>query len=141
MEYAPNNNEKSKLLYTGRTNDISQLFNFVKNDTCVALFGERKSGKTLTLKMIKEIINGYIIQYQNRLIDKKFSSAIASWRESFKLAKSIYISLLSLRSEKELLKMFKRELQELGIIKNEYLIELSQANQLNGLLDIRLYPK
>lgn len=81
LKFAPNNNEASKLLFTGRTKDLEKIFNFILSGNCVALYGERKSGKTLTLKIIQAIINGDIKSYENSLVDHTLYNALRKMAE------------------------------------------------------------
>lgn len=112
LKFAPNNNEASKLLFTGRTKDLEKIFNFILSGNCVALYGERKSGKTLTLKIIQAIINGDIKSYENSLVDQTLYNALRKWQYQFFGYKAIYISLEGLRNEQELINEIVYEIQK-----------------------------
>jgi len=65
-----------KRLICGRTNDLRALLNHIYAGKSVALFGERRIGKTSTLYLIRDIINGAITQYQNELFDEALKQAL-----------------------------------------------------------------
>lgn len=113
--FAPNNFARSKPLFTGRTRDLEHIFRFIEQGKCVALYGERRGGKSLTLWAVHAIINGDIEDYKNTLIDERFLGALPDWGHRLKQFKAVLISLAGTSNEKELLQKLLDELHELGI--------------------------
>jgi len=65
-----------KRLICGRINDIASLLDHISQGHSVALFGERRIGKTSILFLIRDIVNGTVNEYQERLLDETFRDAI-----------------------------------------------------------------
>ena len=65
-----------KRLICGRTNDLRALLNHIYAGKSVALFGERRIGKTSILYLIRDIVNGRITQYQDKLFDETLRQAV-----------------------------------------------------------------
>lgn len=65
-----------KRLICGRTNDIRTLLSDIYAGKSIALFGERRIGKTAVLLLTRDIINGNIKEYSDSLLDKIFQKAI-----------------------------------------------------------------
>ncbi|MEL7006583.1 MAG: AAA family ATPase, partial [Bacteroidota bacterium] len=144
LTFAPNNNEYSKFLFTGRSKDIDTLLKEITSGNCVALYGERRSGKTLTLQMMKEIINnritddGKIISSQLsqlRLVDQNLLQTISVWRAFLLSYNAILVSLHGKRTEVELFESIVNELAEIPIdISEKSLVSpLAKDNTINGL--------
>ena len=66
----------SKQLVCGRKWDLEQIFRLISEDQSIALFGEKRIGKTLTLYLIRDIIDKSIDEYKDRMCDKDFSTWI-----------------------------------------------------------------
>jgi hypothetical protein len=126
-KFSPNNPKASKYLFTGRTKDLKKIINFIQSENCVGVFGERKSGKTLTLEILDAIISGEIEKFEDKLIDEKLAETIPEWKHQFADYKSIFISLFGTRNEEELVNEF------VNNIKDRFPTFLEQAdNQRNG---------
>lgn len=138
MKFAPNNNEASKVLFTGRTKNIEEIFKFILSGNCVALYGERKSGKTLTLEIIQEIINGNIEDYENNLIDQTLYNAIPRWKKQFIVYKAIYVSFHGIRTEEELVNKFIDEVRRVEPFLSSNLHRQDRLNIILGKLQISL---
>ena len=81
-----------KRLICGRTNDIKTLLSAIYAGKSVALFGERRIGKTAILLLMRDIINGDIEGYSDNLLDKTFQAAIPDLRPSDETCwKALYI--------------------------------------------------
>ena len=65
-----------KQLLSGRTDDLAQILDHIALGHSVALFGERRIGKTSLLFLLRDIINGHIDQYTSNLIDLTLKNAI-----------------------------------------------------------------
>jgi len=111
--YAPNNNNSSQKLFTGRTADFSKLLKLIKNGSSIALYGERRIGKTLFLRMLQKMLNDNLISIDNealpfskikdKLIDGKLKTSVDSFQQEYQDFKVLYVSLLSPDSEEELI--------------------------------------
>lgn len=130
MEFAPNNNQASKVLFTGRTQNLREIFQCVSSGICVGLYGERKCGKTLTLEILDEIINGDIEGYQDALVDETLRQALESFRVQLSDFSSIYVTLHGLRTEVELVNQIATESHNLNISSVP-----ESTMRLGGLLD------
>lgn len=82
-----------KSLACGRTNDITALLDHISHGHSVALFGERRIGKTTLLLLVRDIISGEIEQYQDNLIDRTFCEAIPSLRTKVRYCEVKYLDL------------------------------------------------
>ena len=112
FEFAPNNNEASKKLFTGRTKAINQIINYILSGNCVALFAERRGGKTLTLHILEDIINGSILAYKEEIIDQTFYKALPKWQNNLASFKALHISLHGTRKESDLVDKFTQEAEK-----------------------------
>ena len=95
--------------------DLEQIFRHIFTGACVGLYGERRSGKTLTLEMIQAIINGDIADYENDLIDGTLRATLPRWKKQFVSYRAVYVSLQATRTEEELVGRFLDESQRIGI--------------------------
>jgi hypothetical protein len=114
--FAPNNNFVSKFLFAGRTRDLEDIFNYLLAGNSVALYGERRGGKTLTLEVIQSIINEKIYDYQDQLADPTLVQALTNWKNKLTNFKAVFISLQGTRKEDELLVRFLEQAKRLGLI-------------------------
>lgn len=88
-----------KKLICGRTEDINRFLNFISCGTSVALFGERRIGKTSLLLMIRDIVNQQIGGYEEQLLDQELKSAIKSLIPINAETKAVFLDLLSLERD------------------------------------------
>lgn len=116
ISFAPNNNHASRILYTGRSDDIDGILKLILAGNCVAIYGERRSGKTLTLEMLKLIINGDINKIQSQLVDQRFKNRLSVWTNMLGNHKSLYISLTGLRTNEEFHNRVLSETYECGLL-------------------------
>jgi len=114
--FAPNNNKSSKLLFTGRGNDLEEIINLILAGNCIALYGERRSGKTLTLEMLSMIIDGQINSVIDSLVDQDLRAQIPIWQAKLSRFKSIYTSLQAIRTEAELVESIVDCVKSFGIL-------------------------
>ena len=82
-----------KPLVCGRTDDISELLDSISQGRSVALFGERRLGKSSVLYMVRDIINGDIDRYKDRLIDKDLKNAIDNLKAKSSNHRAIYVNV------------------------------------------------
>jgi DNA-binding Lrp family transcriptional regulator len=101
--FAPNNNTAAKFLFTGRSADLQAVFEYLLSGNSVALYGERRGGKTLTLEVAGLIINREIDKYEHELIDETLVNSLQGWKTDLTEFKAIFISLQGTRKESELL--------------------------------------
>jgi hypothetical protein len=121
-----NDEPEYKALLCGRTNDITTLIDHVAKRNSVAMFGERKIGKTSVLYLIRDIINSYngsIIDYQTKkayqakLIDSDLKNKISGLQAKIPTYKSCYISFSSFENYNfaEFVMKLHREGKNLGL--------------------------
>lgn len=136
--FSPNNNEASKILFTGRTEDVSMIFeHLLKGGKCLAIYGERRIGKTLTLEIIELIINGGIDLLTEKLIDIRFKTEIQVWKSqynNFDKYKVFYLSLQGISSSAELAQMFLKKSKNIGLL-NNLSVDIPTSTQLISILD------
>jgi predicted transcriptional regulator len=125
--FAPNNTEASKALFTGRTRDVGRLLELLLADTCVALYGERRSGKTLTLQMLEAIVNGSVERSIGYLIDRNFASNIAPWRSRCNDHRAVYVSLFAMRERADLAATLVDKTERLGFLTTPLLLTTTDA--------------
>src|SRR5438105_4166519 len=93
---ATNDSLEYKQLVCGRTDDIAKLLNNISQGQSIALFGERRIGKTSVLYLVRDIINGEIDNYRSNLIDLNLKLAIDSLKAKVPHLKAVYLNLQSL---------------------------------------------
>jgi hypothetical protein len=71
-----------KQLVCGRRDDVKEILRLLAEGKSVALFGERRIGKTLTVLLIRDIINKSIRSYQQELWDDDLRVWLASLETS-----------------------------------------------------------
>lgn len=82
-----------KSMICGRTEDIAEILRCLKEKRSVALFGERRIGKTSLLYLLRDLINGDITHYQHLLLDQEFASQIAALHTKIAQCKVLYLNL------------------------------------------------
>src|SRR6266702_2577565 len=65
-----------KQLLSGRTDDLAQILGHIALGHSIALFGERRIGKTSLLFLLRDIINGQIEHYRSHMIDDSLKNAV-----------------------------------------------------------------
>jgi len=122
-----------KRLVCGRTNDLRRLLNYIYAGKNVALFGERRIGKTSTLYLIRDIINGAITQYQDRLFDETLKQAVPDLRpQDGNRWQAVYLSCQGLHPV-NLETFFDKVMHELsGVISPKPKMPLSQNTDISG---------
>lgn len=65
-----------KQLITGRTDDIATFLDHIALGHSIALFGERRIGKTSLLFLLRDIIMGQVEHYRSNLVDLTLKSAL-----------------------------------------------------------------
>jgi hypothetical protein len=121
-----------KRLICGRTDAITTLTDYVAQGYSVALFGEKRIGKSSVLYVLRDIINGEIDKYQTELIDLDLKNAVASLREkanNYKY-KAVYLDLLGLDfSDSEVfVKCLYNKFQEYSWLKSKLDVYTSENN-------------
>ena len=116
-----------KRLICGRTDDITKLVNYISNGDSVALFGERRIGKTSLLYLLRDIINQDIREYQAELIDNDLKNAVDNFQTISSDIIAVYVNL--------------QELTQLNIEAFLNLIYRKFTNNIliNSLVDSRLF--
>jgi len=83
-----------KQLLSGRTDDLAQILGHIALGHSIALFGERRIGKTSLLFLLRDIINGHIDQYTSNLIDLTLKKAIDALKAKVPSnCTAVYVSL------------------------------------------------
>lgn len=85
-----------KRLICGRTDDITKLLSDLNKGDSVALFGERRIGKTSLLYLLRDIINENISTYQAELIDADLKNAINNLQARSSDSIAVYVNLQEL---------------------------------------------
>ena len=84
-----------KQLITGRTDDIAAFLDHIAQGHSMALFGERRIGKTSLLFLIRDIITGQVEHYHPNLVDLTLKSALDTLKAKVpSQAKAIHLNLL-----------------------------------------------
>ena len=90
----------------------------ILSGNCIALYGERRIGKSLCLEMIKNIINdcinnqGKLDETDFKLIDQNFIGHLPTWKAKLVNYKALYISLMGNRTERSLSRKILDDIQE-----------------------------
>ena len=116
-----------KRLICGRTDDITKLLSYVNKGDSIALFGERRIGKTSLLYLLRDIINQDITTYKAKLIDADLNNAIANLQARSSDFIAVYVNL--------------QELSQLNIEAFSKLIYRQFTNNtlINSLVDSRYF--
>jgi hypothetical protein len=86
-------NAACKRLFCGRLNDLTQLLNALAQGQSVALFGERRIGKTLLLFLLRDIVNGDIATYEHDLLDGTLKAGLMALRGKLTHCTPVFLSL------------------------------------------------
>ncbi len=109
-----------KQLICGRTGDLRVLLDqHISCGHSVALFGERRIGKTSLLYIVRDIISREMNAYRDRLIDKELQPAIPEFMEKTIGRSTVYVDCLGLE-EKNLASLASRLSREFGIEANTF---------------------
>jgi biotin operon repressor len=111
-----------KSLFCGRRNDVAELLDHLSKGHSVAIFGERKIGKTSLLYIVRDIINGETDAYQADLIDLELQSTVESLKTKAPKGHAIFVGLLGLTSadSEGLVRLLHRELQTVGLLDTDF---------------------
>lgn len=109
-----------KKLVCGRKDDITKLLEYISLGRSVALFGDKRIGKTLLLYILRDIINRKIDIYQSKLIDIFLRDAIQELQNktlNHKVYKAAYLSLQSLTNVdiKSFIELLCRQVEATGL--------------------------
>ncbi|KYC34662.1 hypothetical protein WA1_50565 [Scytonema hofmannii PCC 7110] len=85
-----------KRLICGRTDDIARLIDYISQGRSIALFGERRIGKSSLLYLVRDIINNQIDNYREDFIDLSLKNAVQSLSSRVSNYKAIYLDLQAL---------------------------------------------
>lgn len=80
-----------KRLVCGRVNDLTQILNVLAQGQSVALFGERRIGKTLLLFLLRDILNGDITDYENDLLDDTLKTSLLALRRKLRQCTPVFV--------------------------------------------------
>ena len=86
-------NAACKCFFCGRLNDLTQLLNALAQGQSVALFGERRIGKTLLLFLLRDIVNGDIATYERDLLDGTLKAGLTVLRGKLTHCTPVFLSL------------------------------------------------
>lgn len=111
-----------KRLICGRTDDIARLIDHISQGRSIALFGERRIGKSSLLYLIRDIINNQIDIYKENLLDLSLKNAVQSLRSRVSNYRAIYLDLQALnKSDSEaFMQLLNNKFKENGLL-DEYL--------------------
>lgn len=108
--FAPNSDNKRirRILFSGRTEDLNYIFDLISSGNCIALYGERRCGKTLTLEIIQDIVNNSFPIGEEEFKDRRFVSSLPHWRGQISGTNSysIYITLGTVSTEEDVCRKF-----------------------------------
>jgi AAA domain/Winged helix-turn-helix DNA-binding len=85
-----------KKLVCGRANELEKLVTHIAQGKSIAVFGEKRIGKTSLLYLLRDIINREINIYQEELLDLHLRNSIPFLQNRVINGKAIYLSLQSL---------------------------------------------
>lgn len=123
-----------KKLICGRTGDITKLFGFISQCRSVALFGEKRIGKTSLLYLVRDIINGEINFYKFNLVDLHLKNEVQHLCDGTPNYKAAYLSLQSLTSVElqSFIDLLRRSIHFAGL---SVTLSTSQEENLSDFLD------
>lgn len=82
-----------KNLFCGRFDDLMQILDLLSNNNSIALFGERRIGKSLLLFLLRDIIDGKIETYKDRLLDETLKQGMSILSGKLKNCIPVFVSL------------------------------------------------
>lgn len=74
--YSTSDSVACKRMICGRLQDVQKILRLLTGGHSIALFGEKRIGKTLTLYIVRDFLNGTLFSYHHELIDKELSEWI-----------------------------------------------------------------
>ena len=113
-------------LLCGRTSDLSRLVDQLSNGRSVALFGEKRIGKTSLLYLLRDIINGSIKDYTTKLLDLDLKGQINILKAKVPKQRAVYVDLYALDAinRKALMELLRQELGNHGLLERSNLTKL-----------------
>jgi hypothetical protein len=108
-----------KQLITGRTDDIATFLDHIVQGHSIALFGERRIGKSSLLFLIRDIITGQVEHYRTNLVDLTLRSALDSLKGTVPSpSKAIHLNLqhVSKLEQEALVRMIHTALCDQGLL-------------------------
>lgn len=108
-----------KQLITGRTDDIATLLDHIAQGHSIALFGERRIGKSSFLFLLRDIITGQVEHYRFNLVDLTLKSALDTLKATVPPpSKAIHINLqhVSKLEQEALVRMVYTSLCDQGLL-------------------------
>jgi len=118
-----------KQLITGRTDDVVTFLDHIAQGHSIALFGERRIGKSSLLFLIRDIITGQVEHYRTNLVDLTLKSALDTLKASVpSQSKAIHLNLqnVSKWEQEALARMIHTALCDQGLLPAQW----SGGNQL-----------
>ena len=101
-----------KRLICGRLPDVTVLLDHLSSGHTVALFGERRIGKTSILFLIQDIITADIKKYASQLLDRDLSQSLPSLVSKLSGATCIYVDCSPIESDRRgLVSVLQRRLE------------------------------
>ena len=101
-----------KRLICGRTDDVAKLLEHISSGHSLAIFGERRIGKTSLLYLARDIINKSIRSYKNELIDNSLKNAITNLENKVSGCIAVYLSLQALPNVESFSEYIYRKVQD-----------------------------
>lgn len=126
------NDPEHKRLITGRTDDLARLLDAFAVNHSVALFGERRIGKTSLLFLLRDIVNGQVEHYRSSLIDDTLKHALDAMKAKLPPhCRAIYVALqeVSGSGQEALARTICTALQEEGLLHAPHAAGSSRAAQ------------
>lgn len=82
-----------KTLVCGRSRDLSELIDVTTKGESVAVFGEARIGKTLVLYLLRDLLNGNILEYEHDLLDCTLKKRVPGFLSKVNQCKGVFVSL------------------------------------------------
>ncbi len=122
-----------KRLICGRTDDLAKLIDYISQGRSIALFGERRIGKSSLLYLLRDIINNQINNYSKYLIDLSLKNAVQSLSSKVSNHKAIYLDLQALdkRDSEAFMQLINNKFKD-----NSLLYNLQKSNNTSTNLTI-----
>jgi len=107
----------SKKNFCGQSKEFSKLIEWISSACHIAVFGERRIGKTLLLMMLNDVINGDINKYEENLIDTNFKEKLKIWQKKLREYIAVLLDFQGIRSEEEIINRIYNKLDVLNTSK------------------------